>query len=186
MGMGATTLISVEEYLRTTYRPDCDYVDGQVLERNVGEKDHGKLQFRIAKWLDARAEELGIFVFQEQRVRVGPRRFRIPDLCVVAGAEPDEQVFTSPPHICIEILSREDRLARMQERLNDYHAFGVPHIWIIDPLDRRAWEMKDGGLFPVEDLVLRAASPEVVLPLEEVFAEMDRRAGLQRPSESEA
>ena len=36
MGIGA--LVSVEEYLRTSYRPDCDFVEGRVLERNVGEK----------------------------------------------------------------------------------------------------------------------------------------------------
>lgn len=42
--MPAETLISVEEYLATSYRPDCDYVDGQVLERNLGEWEHGSLQ----------------------------------------------------------------------------------------------------------------------------------------------
>lgn len=39
--MSATPLlIPVEEYLSTAYRPDCDYVDGEVLERNVGETPH--------------------------------------------------------------------------------------------------------------------------------------------------
>src|SRR5579875_879313 len=27
--------ISVEEYLSTSYRPDCDYVDGEIEERNL-------------------------------------------------------------------------------------------------------------------------------------------------------
>ena len=42
--MAAGKLIFVEEYLKTTYRPDCDYIDGEVLERNVGEFKHGRLQ----------------------------------------------------------------------------------------------------------------------------------------------
>ncbi len=42
--MPARTLISVEEYLATSYRPDCDYVDGEVVERNLGEWDHSRLQ----------------------------------------------------------------------------------------------------------------------------------------------
>jgi hypothetical protein len=35
--MRSTTLLSVEQYLSTTFRPDCDYVEGQIRERNVGE-----------------------------------------------------------------------------------------------------------------------------------------------------
>jgi len=34
--MSSTTLISVQEYIATSYRPDCDYVDGEVRERNLG------------------------------------------------------------------------------------------------------------------------------------------------------
>ena len=29
--------VSLQEYLETSYRPDCDYLDGELLERNVGE-----------------------------------------------------------------------------------------------------------------------------------------------------
>ena len=63
--MASRTLISVEEYLRTSYRPDCDYVDGEVLERNVGEKDHSSLQKKIILYLAAHEQQLGICVFPE-------------------------------------------------------------------------------------------------------------------------
>ena len=52
--MTSRTLISVEEYLRTSYRPDCDFVDGEVLERNVGETDHSWLQTMLSAYLVAR------------------------------------------------------------------------------------------------------------------------------------
>lgn len=39
-----STLIPVSEYLATTYRPDCDYVDGELVERNLGEREHAALQ----------------------------------------------------------------------------------------------------------------------------------------------
>ena len=45
--MAAGTQISVEEYLHTVYRPDCDYVDGVVEERNLGERDHSWIQGRL-------------------------------------------------------------------------------------------------------------------------------------------
>jgi len=39
------TLISVEEYLNTSFpNSDCEYVDGVIVERNLGEKDHSSLQ----------------------------------------------------------------------------------------------------------------------------------------------
>ncbi len=55
--MASRTLISVEEYLRTSYRPDCDYVDGEVLERNVGELDHSWLQTALSAYLFALLQE---------------------------------------------------------------------------------------------------------------------------------
>ena len=58
-------LVSVDEYLHTAYRPDCDYVDGVVVERNVGEKSHAKLQREILLYLHARRKQWGTFVIQE-------------------------------------------------------------------------------------------------------------------------
>ena len=49
------TPISVDEYLHTLYRPDCDYVDGEIVERNIGEKSHGKLQVEIWFFLDRKS-----------------------------------------------------------------------------------------------------------------------------------
>ena len=80
----------------------------------------------------------GISVVPGQRVQVSPTRFRIPDVCVVLG-EPREQIFCTPPFICIEILSSEDRIARMNDRLADYFSFGVAYVFLIDPGARRAW-----------------------------------------------
>src|SRR5689334_16699430 len=104
-------LISVREYLRTSYRPDCDYVDGVVVERNLGERDHAELLGAVFAFFYNRRKEWRIHVFPEQRVQVSATRFRIPDVCVTVGERPEEQIFTHPPFICIEILSPEDRLS---------------------------------------------------------------------------
>src|ERR1700733_11643645 len=104
--MAASTQISVDEYLRTTYRPDCDYVDGQVLERNLGERDHSRPQMLLSAYLFAREKEWRVIVMPEQRVQVKPTRFRIPDVCVIHEDAPDEQIVTTAPLICIEILSK--------------------------------------------------------------------------------
>ncbi len=71
--MERSTLISVEEYLATNYRPDREYVEGCLLERHVGERDHSSLQMVLSAFLHNRRQELGIQVFPEQRVQVTSR-----------------------------------------------------------------------------------------------------------------
>jgi Uma2 family endonuclease len=166
--MASRTLISVEEYLRTSYRPDCDYVDGEVLERNIGEKSHAKLQKAILLYLSAREQELGIWVIQEQRVQVSAKRFCIPDVCVTLG-EPNEEILRQPPFICIEILSPEDRWPRIQQRIDDYLAMGVPYVWVLDPAAKTAYSVtRTAGTNQVTD-VLKTLNPSVELPLNEIF-----------------
>jgi hypothetical protein len=46
--MAVTIQVPLSEYLHTTYRPDCDYVDGEVLERNVGMTEHARIQALLA------------------------------------------------------------------------------------------------------------------------------------------
>ena len=162
----STTTISVEEYLTTSYRPDCDYIDGVVLERNVGELDHSDLQ-----GLRVRQRQFGVRVLPEQRVQVAPTRFRIPDVCIVTSAR--EQIIHQPPVVCIEILSVEDRMSRMQQRIDDYIAFGVRYVWVIDPRSHRAWAHTTEGVREVRDGILRAENPDITLPLAEIFAEME-------------
>lgn len=155
----AHTLIPVEEYLGSVYQPDCDYVDGEVLERNMGEVDHGWLQTALAAYFFARRKEWNITVITEVRVQVKPTRFRIPDVCVVLGA-PDEQILTKPPFLCIEILSPEDRWSRVKERIDDFLAMGVPYVWVIDSQTRQAYiATPDEGLLEVKDGVLRTENP---------------------------
>ena len=113
--VSGATLISVEEYLVTSYRPDCDYVDGHIEERNLGEYDHARLQTAITIYFGSRQKQLGITVVVEQRVQVSPTRFRVPDVCVILG-KTSEQIFRTAPFLCIEVLSPEDRMKRVEER----------------------------------------------------------------------
>ena len=80
--MATNVLIPVSEYLRTSYSPDCDYVDGEVQERNLGESDHSDLQAQFVRLLSKPASEQYVRVNPEIRVQITPTRFRIPDICV--------------------------------------------------------------------------------------------------------
>jgi Uma2 family endonuclease len=167
--MKTFTPVPVEEYLSTDYSPDVDYVDGELVERNVGEKDHSRLQTLFILYLGNREAEYGIRVFTEQRVQISLRRFRVPDICVTVGPEPQEQIFTAPPFLCIEIISPEDRMSRVQEKIDDFLAFGVRYIWLINPEGRRAWIYTRDSISEVRDAVLRTENPEIVVPMSAVI-----------------
>jgi Uma2 family endonuclease len=167
--MPTGTLISVEEYLATSFSPDCDYVDGRIEERNLGEWDHANLQTAIAAFFRMNRQKWGINVVVEQRVQVSAKRFRIPDVCVVLG-NPGEQILRKPPFICIEVLSPEDRMSRVEQRIDDYLAMGVPYVWVIDPQTRKAYSATaERGLCEVKTGVLRTENPALEAPLAELF-----------------
>lgn len=167
--MPAATLISVSEYLSTTYRPDCDYVDGAVVERNLGERDHSRIQTLLAIFFGTRESEFDVYALVEQRVQVKPTRFRIPDVCLLPADAPDEQIITHPPLICIEVLSPEDTMSRVVERLDDYLNMGVPNIWVIDPQTRRGYRYTSEGFLEAKDGVLRASDSAITVPLTALF-----------------
>jgi Uma2 family endonuclease len=167
--MSTATLIPVDEYLATTYHPDCDYVDGVLIERNVGRKDHSDLQTAIANWFWSHRKQLRLKATVEQRIRVDSRRFRIPDVCVVALPAPDEQIFSQPPYICIEVDSPDDTLARTQARFDDYLDMGVENIWRIEPASGRAWRVTRDGQLETKDGILRTVDGRVELPIAELF-----------------
>jgi Uma2 family endonuclease len=172
--MAATpdVLVSVEDYLSTVYEPDCDYVDGVIEERNVGEGPHSLLQGELLAYIHAQAKKLNIRVWPEQRVRVSPTRYRVPDLCVTSGRGPVPRIIETPPLICIEVLSSEDRLRRVLKRADDFVALGVPHIWIFDPIDRAGFFYRS-ALTLSEDGVFTAPEIGLTINLADIFAEID-------------
>jgi len=132
----ATALhIPLHEYLGSSFRPDCEYVDGKIRERNVGKYEHARVQALLAAWFNQHEKAWGVQVVTEQRVQVSPTRVRIPDVALLpAGAQPD--VIIKPPALVIEILFPEDPYSDTQERAQDYRTMGVETVWIIDPKTR--------------------------------------------------
>ena len=164
------TLVSIEEYLNTSYEgPDREYVDGRIVERNLGEKDHSWPQRELIAFFCATQKTLGTYVFPEQRVQVKATRFRVPDVCVYIGAWPAEQVFRTPPFLAVEILSKDDRASDLKEKLADYRDFRVPFVWVIDPRKRSGYtcSLEDG--FKTRQSGLHTKNPDIELPVEQLF-----------------
>lgn len=165
--MATGALISVEEYLSTSYDPDCEYVDGELVERNVGEFDHSGIQGIVYALLLSQRRERGIHVFPELRVQVSEKRFRVPDLTVTLR-KGRGRILREPPFLCIEILSPEDRASRVEAKIEEYLAFGVPYIWVIDPDERKGWSYTREGKHETAER-LTTSNPDLTLSLNEVF-----------------
>lgn len=120
----------IEEYLKTTYRPDREYIDGEVRERNLGEVPHSLLQSRLVLYFSALESQVQLIPLVDCRVQVSATRFRVPDISVVRGKRPQTKVLVTPPLIVVEIQSPEDSWYDMADRIADYVRFGIPNIWV--------------------------------------------------------
>lgn len=167
-------LWTVREYLRTSWSPDREYVDGRIEERNLGEKEHSILQRYLTVLFAIKRAEWGVEVFPELRTQTQSSRFRVPDVLVVRSGERFERYITHPPLIAIEILSPEDTLRAMQEKAAEYRQFGIEHIWIIDPEPRIAYRYADDALMMVQTGELAAPGTPIRVALGEMFAELDQ------------
>jgi len=165
--------ISLEEYLRTSYQPDCDFVDGELEERNMGEREHSVLQIALGAWFFNRRSDWRIVVMSEQRTRVSADRIRLPDVCVVSSDAPFEKVTLTPPLIAIEILSPEDRIHRVIQRFDDFLQMGVANLWLLDPIDRTAFIYTKDGLRLAEGPRLTIPDSPIYLDLPEIFSALD-------------
>lgn len=166
-------LISIEEYLRSSYEPDLEFVDGVLEEKNMGTWDHGFLQMAVGSWFFTHRAEWKVDVISEYRTRTSRTRVRLPDICVVRQGGPVERVGVTAPLLCIEILSPEDRPGRVMKRLDDFVAMGVENLWILDPSDRSAATYTRFGMKPVEGTRLEIAGTPIYLDVAEMFAGLD-------------
>ena len=150
--MGTKAALPVEEYLRTSF-PDLDkeYRDGELVERSLPDLLHSKTQGLLIILLGALRKTFPVFVCPELRVQVRPGLYRIPDVAVFYPHEPQERVPDTPPYIAIEILSPDDKMTNVRDKLGEYRAWGVPHVWLVDPHSKRMYTC-DAGLTEVTTL----------------------------------
>lgn len=163
--------VPVEVYLRSSFEPDAEYVDGAIQERAVGELDHAAWQKAIQQWFWRREEEWGIRVFAELRVQISPARFRVPDVVVLENTGPlkeMEQIVRTPPVAVFEILSPEDTLPRILEKLSDYETMGIRGIFVIDPKSGKKYQYESGDLKHVEGLNLAVKQKRYAVHLREI------------------
>jgi Uma2 family endonuclease len=163
----ATVYIPVEEYLRSSFDPDAEYIDGQIEERAVGEDDHSAWQDAILAWFRQQAKSCQIRVRPELRVQVAPARFLVPDVTILDRNRPIEQIVTHPPLAVIEILSPSDALKRVMTKCGMFAQMGIQTILVIDP-DGPKYRYIAGRLEPLAERRFELPGSTALFDLDEI------------------
>jgi Uma2 family endonuclease len=171
--MASAIQIPVSEYLDTSYRPDREYVDGEIRERNVGQWDHSRVQWLLALWFGKHELAWNVMGSTEQRTQVSPTRIRVPDLTVLRPGT-QRPILTEPPLLVIEILSPDDTYSDLQERCHDYRTLGVETVWIIDPKTRTG-RLSSGPNWLAADRLEVPGTP-IFVDLPDLFSQIDAQA----------
>jgi len=166
--------ISVEEYLSTVYEHDCEYVDGVIEERDLGEFEHAYLQGILTTIFNNHRTEWGVICLPEQRVQTQSDHFRVPDVTILRSGTPRERILTRPPLLVIEIQSPEDTLRRTAAKAEEYLTFGIEHIWVVDPHARVGYRGTAEGLELARSGELTIPESPIRIVLADLFAELDR------------
>jgi len=168
--MATSTRLSLLQYMKTSYRPDRECVDGELVERNVRKWEHARLQALLAAWLLSQEKTWSVTVATGQRVKVSALRVRIPDVMLVSRG-PQPEIIVEPPVLVVEILSPDDTYTETQSRSADYLHMGVPCVWIIDPTSRTGRQCV-GDAWTAAD-VLAVPGTEVRVNLLQLFADLN-------------
>jgi Uma2 family endonuclease len=175
--MGSTAaVVSLDEYLNTTYEPDKEFVDGVLVERNMGTPPHGRLQVIVGSYFRQYRKSHRIVVFADARLQVRPQGdYRLPDVMVLEAPYRSGKAATDVPAVIVEIKSPDDTFDDIVDKCFEYEALGTPNILLMDPDNRRAFLFERGTLRYLEagsvQLTLRSGALE--FPYGEMFAELD-------------
>ncbi|MGI8741288.1 MAG: Uma2 family endonuclease [Bryobacteraceae bacterium] len=171
-------LTPVDEYLNGGYHPDREYVDGLLVERNVGTPAHSLLQILLGVHFFQFRKQYRYAVLTEARTLIVPRsRYRIPDVMLLPLPVPRGKVVDKAPLVVIEVLSPEDTVREQLQRFREYLSIGVAHMLLLDPEELRAYSFRDGVLQEVHLTSLALPAGDVPFDTDEIFRQLSEEYG---------
>jgi Uma2 family endonuclease len=174
--MATSILVPVEEYLATSY-PDGDreYLDGLVVERNMGTPGHSALQKILVVYLSGFEQQLKLAVRPECRTRIRQTRYRVPDVLVMEKPfRRTGRVVLDAPLLIVEVLSPDDRHRDVLRRFQEYEKLGVRHIVQMDPEDHTTHLFINGDLIRRDDTSsFETKNGPLPFPARELLARLD-------------
>jgi Uma2 family endonuclease len=163
----------------------CELIDGVLVEKAMGFRESLLAMF-LGALLEAfvRPRNRGLVTGEQGTVRLFAGRVRIPDVAFTNWDRlPGRRVPTAPipdlaPNLAVEVLSPSNTAGEMALKRQDYFAARVELVWEIDPDARTVSVYTDPTTVTVltetDTLDGGAVLPGFTLPLQELFAQLDR------------
>jgi Uma2 family endonuclease len=154
MATDTQTRFTPEDLLFIEDRPMPELVDGQLLEREVGQKsDSIAATLLILLGTFIKANDLGLVNGAQGSYQIfpdDPTKVRIPDVSFTRKERapksgPAEGHARIAPDLVVEVTSPNDTVDQLESKVNDFLAAGVALIWVAYPESRTVQvHRKDG------------------------------------------
>jgi Uma2 family endonuclease len=145
MATVAQTRYTPEDLLAIRDRPMPELVDGELMEREMGQKSDS-IAFRIGRLVGNHVEDhqLGLVNGAQGSYQIfpdAPNKVRIPDVSFTRKERlpkdgPAEGHSHVVPDLVIEVISPNDNATDLNGKINDFLSVGVPLIWVLYPETR--------------------------------------------------
>jgi Uma2 family endonuclease len=160
----------IDRFVDAGEKPTCEYIDGVLIQKSTGAKRHSQVQANLT-WLILNRYRGRLNPLPELTTRLREGQFYVPDLAVEDLTKPITGRYPGPADpvlLCVEVMSPPDRVGRLFGKCEEYHKWGVPYCWVIDPERKIAWEYFPDDIEPrkVEETITAGI---IRLELAEVF-----------------
>jgi Uma2 family endonuclease len=179
--------LTPEDVLRMPDGKRCELVDGRLAEQEMSPKS-SHVSTRLAAFLLYHCEPIGLaYVFSENGYTCfpgKPNQMRRPDVsCVRADRLAFDQIgegyLLVRPDLAVEVISPNDRVYDLEEKLEDYRTAGIPLVWLIYPPSRRVRILHPEGppteLGPDDELTGEDILPGFHCRVADLFAGLPQR-----------
>lgn len=169
--MTTGVLVSEQDYLHTVYEPDVEFANGRIEERCIGEQEHAAWQEALILWFGDHRKEWQLRARPELRINVSSEHYLVPDITLVSNEQLKDQILSTPPIAVFEILSPEDRVSRLFEKLEAYERMGIPNIIVVEPTGARLHRRYvNGKMVPCDEGTLSLVGTEAFVDWKKIEA----------------
>ena len=152
--MPTKTLITNEQFERmASSLGPCELIDGEIVKMSPASPDHANIENNIAFLLTQHVKKLkiGRILVGEAGMHVKPGRSRGADVAYISyqrlpAGKRQIEFLRVPPELVAEVKSDDTPWEGVQEKVKDYHEFGVDMVWVADPLTHTVREYPRTGV----------------------------------------
>jgi len=120
----------------------CELIDGRIVPMSPTNDQHGRIEFSFGRAIDefARPRKLGQVMVGEVGIftQRNPDRVRAADVLFISKERHAQRkkargYLDIAPELVVEILSPEDTMQKITQKLREYFSIGVKLVWVADP-----------------------------------------------------